>query len=88
MKTEKDKLTESARASIENGRRLLDNVESLELDESPTAHFLCQIAQEEFAKGFLLALVVRDVVPWDKRIFKAAKDHCCKQLLCIVMEYL
>ena len=85
----KNKLTEAARACLKNGVRLLSDAENLEIDEKPaTAHFLCEIAQEEFAKAFLLALVVREVIPWDRRILRAARDHKCKQLLCIVMEYM
>jgi AbiV family abortive infection protein len=85
----RDKLTASARACLKNGLRLLSDAEFLELDETPTtAHFLCAIAQEEFAKAFLLALVVRSVIPWDRRLLRASRDHTCKQLLCVVMEYL
>ena len=46
------------------------------------------IAQEEFAKGFLLGLVVRGVIPWDHRLLRAARAHVCKKLLCVVMDYL
>ena len=85
----KRRLVESARACLQNGRRLLDDAELLEFQEPPTtAHFLSLIAQEEFAKGFLLALVVRGVIPWDPRLLRAARDHSCKQLLCVVMAYL
>ncbi len=81
-------LRESACACLQNGRRLLDDAAFLEFGEPPTtAHFLALIAQEEFAKAFLLALVVRGVIPWDQRILRAARDHVCKQLLCVVMEY-
>ncbi|MBU2601924.1 MAG: hypothetical protein KKA32_07130 [Actinobacteria bacterium] len=57
-------------------------------DPLATAYYLTLIAQEEFAKGFLLALVVRNVIPWDRRLLRAARDHRCKQLLCVVMDYL
>lgn len=83
------KLFESAEACLKNGRRLLQDAEFLEFQEPPTiAQFLCRIAQEEFAKAFLLALVVRDVIPWDRRLLRASQDHTCKQLLCIAIEYL
>jgi AbiV family abortive infection protein len=83
------RLKESARASLTNGRRLLDDVEWLDYEEHrTTAYFLTQIAQEEFAKAFLLALVVRGVIPWDRRLLRAARDHTCKQLLGVVMDYL
>jgi AbiV family abortive infection protein len=80
---------QAIRACLENGRRLLDDVESLQLNNSAaTAYFLVMIAQEEFAKGFLLALVLRRVIPWDAYLFRATRDHTCKQLLCLIMEYL
>ncbi len=83
-----DKFRDSARACLQSGRRLLDDAEFLGFGEPPTtAHFLLLIAQEEFAKAFLLALVVRGVVPWDRRLLRAARDHTCKQLLCLVMDY-
>lgn len=85
----KDKLHQSALACLQNGRRLLDDAELLELNEPPTtAHFLSLIAEEEFAKTFLLALIVHDVIPWDRRLMRATRDHICKQLVCLVMDYL
>jgi AbiV family abortive infection protein len=84
-----DRIAEAVRACLANGRRLLEDVEFLELNEPPsTGYFLSMIAQEEFAKGFLLALVARGVIPWDRRLLRAARDHTCKQLLCVVMDYL
>jgi len=89
MTTMNERLCESARACLQNGRRLLDDSEFLEFGEPPTtAYFLSLIAQEEFAKAFLLALVVRGVIPWERRLLRAARDHTCKQLLCIIMDYL
>lgn len=84
-----EKLRESANICLQNGRRLLDDVQFLDCREPPTtAYFLTLIAQEEFAKAFLLALVVRGVIPWDKRLLRAARDHVFKQLLCVVMDYI
>ncbi len=83
------RIEKSIRATLQNGRRLLDDSEFLEFNDPPaTAYFLSLIAQEEFAKAFLLALVHRGVVPWDQHILRASRDHKCKQLLCIVMDYL
>ena len=85
----RDRISASVRTCLANGLRLLDDAELLELNEPPTtSYFLAMIAQEEFAKGFLLAMVVRDVIPWDRRLIRAARDHACKQLLCVVMDYL
>jgi AbiV family abortive infection protein len=84
-----DRLVKSAHACLKNGRRLLDDAEFLEFNEPPTtAYFLSVIAQEEFAKAFLLALVVRNIIPWDRRLLRVARDHTCKQLLFLVMDYL
>lgn len=78
----------SARAALENGRRLIDDADFLQFSDPPsTAYFLSQVAQEEIAKAFLLALVKRGIVPWDRHILRATRDHRCKQLLCVVMEY-
>lgn len=85
----KQRLRQSAEACLFNGRRLLLEAEYLEYeDPASTPYFLAQIAQEEFAKAFLLALVVRDVIPWDQRLLRASRDHTCKQLLRVVMDYL
>jgi AbiV family abortive infection protein len=79
----------SASACVTNGNRILDDAEMLEYSEPPaTAFALAIIAQEEFAKGFLLTLVARQVIPWHPLIYRASRDHACKQLLGIVMEYL
>ena len=84
-----DRLREAANACLRNGRRLLDDAEFLELEEPPTtAFFLSCIAAAEFAKCFLLGLVMRGVLPWDQRLLRAARDHSCKQLLCVVMDFL
>jgi AbiV family abortive infection protein len=83
-----ERLHKSASACLQNGRRLLNEAEFLEFEEPPTtAHFIIAIAHEEFAKALLLALVVRGVIPWDKRLLRAARDHVFKQLLCVVMDY-
>jgi hypothetical protein len=83
------RLKESSAAALANGRCLLADAEWLDYDEYRTrAHFLTMIAQEEFAKSFLLGLVLRGVISWDPRLLRAARDHVCKQLLCIVMDYL
>lgn len=72
-----------------NGKRLLENIEWLNYSsESATCFALATIAQEEFAKAFLLILVSRGVLAWNSLIYRATRDHECKQLLGIVMEHL
>ncbi|MBN1636623.1 MAG: AbiV family abortive infection protein [Deltaproteobacteria bacterium] len=79
----------AANACLENGKRLLNDAEMLEYEDPPaTAFALVIIAQEEFAKSFLLTLVHKDIIQWNKFILRAAHDHKCKQLLVMVMDFL
>jgi len=72
-----------------NGKRLLENIEWLDYSSDPATCFaFATIAQEEFAKAFLLILVSRGALKWNSFIYRATRDHKCKQLLGIVMEYL
>ncbi len=85
----KDRFTKSAKSCLENGQRLLDEAELLEFEDPlSTRYFLSMIAQEECAKGFILFLVSIEVIPWNTQIFRATRDHRCKQLLCIVIDFL
>lgn len=89
MQKVNNKFIESTQRCLENGQRLLDEAELLEFEEpQATMYFLSMIAQEECAKGFLLFLVSMGVIPWHSLIFRAARDHRCKQLLCVVMDFL
>jgi hypothetical protein len=82
-------LRKTALAALANGKRLNEEVEYLRYEEPPTtAHFLVMLAQEELAKAFLLGLVYRKIIPWSKHILRASRDHHCKQLLGVVMEFL
>ncbi|MGC2330795.1 MAG: AbiV family abortive infection protein [Candidatus Acidiferrales bacterium] len=79
----------SAAACLDNGKRLLRDAEMLEYENPPnTCYALAIIAQEEFAKAFLLLLVSRGVIPWHPVIHRATRDHACKQLLGFVMSYI
>jgi len=84
------RIEDTIRACLANGRRILDeDVSFCEFNDPPaTAYFLTMIAQEEFAKGFLLALASRDVIPFDRHVLRATRDHTCKQLLGMVMDHL
>lgn len=84
-----DRILESIEAIIENGRRLLEDADMIEFGEPPaTAFFIIRIAQEEFAKAFLLFIVHSGAIPWNKHILRATRDHRCKQLLCAVMDWI
>jgi AbiV family abortive infection protein len=83
------RLGKSVRAVIQNATRLLEDTQSLEFSEPPTsAWFLALIAQEELAKAFMLCLVNRGAIPWNPHILRVLQDHRCKQLVCLVMDYL
>ena len=43
---------------------------------------------EEFAKAYIIRLVQEGAIPWCAEIRRATKDHQCKHLMGIVMEYL
>jgi AbiV family abortive infection protein len=80
---------DSAKECLSNGKRLLENIEWLDsASQRSTSFALATIAQEEFAKAFLLILVARSVLKWNSLIYRATRDHKCKQLLGVVMEYL
>lgn len=79
----------AAKEVARNAQRLLDEAEFLEYGEScSTRYFLSVIAQEEYAKSFLLLLASRQVIPWSPFIKRAITDHASKQLLVIVLDFL
>ena len=89
MSINNQKYTRAINACFKNGRRLLDEAEMLEFEDPvATKYFLSIIAQEEFAKAFLLYLVKLEVIPWNKFIYRATRDHCCKQLVGIIIDFL
>jgi AbiV family abortive infection protein len=76
-------------ACFENGRKLLEDAKLLfEWDRFSTALALSILAQEEFAKAFLLTLVEDDALPWLPEVQQSMVKHECKHLLAIVMEWL
>lgn len=82
-------LTRSIEACILNGDRILGDAMWVEFQEPPcTKLMLSMIAQEEFAKSFLLFLVRERVLPWTPSLLRAMNDHACKQLVGIIIEYL
>ncbi|HEY7219103.1 MAG TPA: AbiV family abortive infection protein [Candidatus Binatia bacterium] len=89
-KTGKNKirLRQAMKACIENGQRLHDDAEWLGSDRSATTIALCILAQEEFAKAFLLHLVSEEIIPWTAKVRKSLYDHRHKQLIGLIMEWL
>jgi AbiV family abortive infection protein len=86
----KSHFREAAERCIENGVRLLDDVDWLYYEERPAATCLAlaTIAQEEFAKAFFLTLVDRGIIAWNSLVNRATRDHTCKQLLGLVLSHL
>ncbi len=75
-------------ACVENGQRLLEDAEWLGTDRSVTTVALCILAQEEFAKAFLLHLVSEGIVPWSAKVRESLRNHRHKQLLGLIMDWL
>jgi AbiV family abortive infection protein len=82
-------LGKSISATIDNGKGLLDDAKMLfDLDRFSTGMALAVLAQEEFAKAFVLQLVADDALPWLPEVRMSIARHHCKHLLAIVMEWL
>ena len=82
-------LSAAIRALYENATRLLEDAQYLmEYGRFPTSYALSILAQEEYAKTFLLFLVGDDAIPWNAEVRRALRDHTCKQLIASIMEYL
>lgn len=77
----------SIKACIKSGKRLLEDAEWLTHRES-TGIALAMLAQEEFAKAFVLALVRDGIVPWTEEVQKSLRVHECKHLVTMIMEWL
>jgi AbiV family abortive infection protein len=89
QKPKKALLRQSISTCIENGDRLLQESYDLEF-RSPSSlrYFIVTIAQEEFAKAFLLFLIVEDILHFDAEVQRAMKDHACKHLVGMWMDYI
>jgi AbiV family abortive infection protein len=84
-----NKVQEAISACVSNGFRLLDDADFLgRYDGNPTVYALYILAQEEFAKAFLLHLVRRKVIPWNSSIRQALNDHKSKHLIGLIVAYL
>jgi AbiV family abortive infection protein len=80
---------ESARKCCANAERLLSDAQMVEFEKPKATHyFLSVIAQEETAKAFLLYLVSIEAITWTPFLLRATRDHHCKQLVGIVLDYL
>lgn len=71
-----------------NGDRLMDDALQLEFqEEGGTRLAIAMLAQEEYAKAFMLYMVREELVPWDSDLLRVMRNHACKHLLAIIMEY-
>jgi AbiV family abortive infection protein len=86
----KSHFIEAAELCVSNGERLLDDADFVNSPEhlSGTPFALATIAQEEFAKAFLLFLASRGAIEWNSLVYRAARDHTCKQLLGLILNHL
>jgi AbiV family abortive infection protein len=89
MSSKAETFSRSIAACVANGRKLLEDAKYLfDWDRFSTALALAVLAQEEFAKAFLLQLVLDDALPWIPVVRRSIARHQCKHLLAIVMEWL
>jgi AbiV len=82
-------LAKAIQACLDNGGRLLDETYDLEFRNPPSSrYYLVLIAQEEFAKAFILFLIREQIVPWTSAVRRAINDHACKQLAGMTIDYM
>lgn len=84
---------EDVQASIDacllNADRLMDDAVQFEFQEHGAMRLaISMLAQEEYAKAFILYLVRDGLVPWDSDLLRVIRNHACKHLVAIVMEYI
>lgn len=81
-------LDETIAECIINGSRLSDESFDLEFRDPPRLQlYVLLIAQEEFAKAFILLLVRDGIIPFSRPLLRAINDHACKQLASLIMDY-
>lgn len=82
-------LLATIRACINNGGRLLDDSIWLESLKPPASrYFLVMIAQEEFAKAFILYMALEGITELNAPVLRAINDHACKQLVGVILDYM
>jgi len=83
-----NKWKNAAQASLKNAEQLADDAEWLGMDHAGSSFALAVIAQEEAAKAFLFHLISQDAVPVSPLVLRIARDHACKHLLGMIMDYM
>ncbi len=85
----KEDVQASIDACLANAEGLMDDAVQLEFQKRGGARVvICMLAQEEYAKAFLLYMVREELVPWDSDLLRVMRDHASKHLVAIVMEYI
>jgi AbiV family abortive infection protein len=90
INVDKSRLWKAMGACVDNGLRLQQDAETLR-DYGPdtaTTFAVCILAQEEFAKAFLLHLVCEGTIPWTDKVRDSLYKHQLKHLLGHIMEWL
>jgi len=89
QKPSKEVLSESISACITNANKLVDDSDELEWREPPSLRlYVLLIAQEEFAKAFILLLVRDGIIPFSRLLLRSMNDHACKYLVGLIMDYI
>jgi AbiV family abortive infection protein len=89
MQPKPETVARSISASVANGKNLLADARLLfDWDRFSTALALAVLAQEEFAKAFILRLISDNALPWIPEVMSSIVRHKCKHLLALVMEWL
>lgn len=82
-------LLTTIKACLQNGDRFLEETYDLEFRDPPASrYFIVMIAQEEFAKAFIIYLIREGAMPFTLSVLRAINDHVCKQLIGMVMDYM
>lgn len=79
----------SIKTCNQNGKRLLGDSELLyDFEKYSSSYGLAKLAQEEFAKGFILKLVNSGALKWTKEVQRSLNHHISKQLVSVILNFL
>jgi len=80
--------TDTINVCAKNGDRLTDDARYLhDFDRYASSYALSKIAQEEYAKCFILKLVSAGALEWTQEVRRSLNHHVSKQLMVIILEY-
>jgi AbiV family abortive infection protein len=88
MESQQTRIRRAKELILKNAQRLLADAQMLkDFDGIPSAFALTVLAEEEFAKAFILYLVEMEVIPWTREIARSLNDHSSKHLIGIVVDW-